>query len=84
MHWFCLNDLNHCVGGTVQKYVVVRPSVPIVWPIQEGIDLTQKEVTTLEEVGFFLDRNHVQSLFGSQSSNSSISHVLVMSAHNIV
>ncbi len=20
MHWFCLYDLNHCVGGTMQKY----------------------------------------------------------------
>jgi hypothetical protein len=57
MHWFCLDDLNHCVSGTTQKYAVVRPSVPIVWPIQEGTDLTQKEVTTLEEVGFSFDSN---------------------------
>ncbi len=29
--------------------------VPIVWPIQEGINLTQKEATTLEEAGFCFD-----------------------------
>jgi hypothetical protein len=84
MHWFCFYDLNHCVGGTMQKYAIAKPLVPIVWPIQEGIDLTQNEVTTLEEAGFSFDGNHAQSLFGSQSSNSSISHVLAMSVHNIV
>jgi hypothetical protein len=66
------------------KYIVVRPSIPIVWFIQEGIDLTQKEVITLEEVGFSFDRSHVQSLFGSQSSSPSSLHVLAMSVHNIV
>jgi hypothetical protein len=30
MHWFCLDDLSHYVSGTMQKYVVVRPLVPIV------------------------------------------------------
>ncbi len=39
MHWFCPNNLNCCVSGTMRKYVVVRPSVPIVWLIQEGTDL---------------------------------------------
>jgi hypothetical protein len=47
--------LSHYVGGIVQKFVVARPVVPIVWPIQEGINLTQKEVTTIEEVGFSFD-----------------------------
>ncbi len=73
MHWFCPNDLNCCVGGTVQKYVATKLSVPTVWPIQEGI---QKEVITLEEARFSFDYSCAQSLFGSQSSSSSISHVL--------
>jgi hypothetical protein len=36
----------------MQKYVVAKPQVPTVWPIQEGTNLTQKEVTTLKKVGF--------------------------------
>jgi hypothetical protein len=66
------------------KYVIPRPSIPTKWPIQKGIDLTQKEVTTLEEVGFSFDHNHVQSLFGSQSSSSRISYVPAMNARSIV
>jgi hypothetical protein len=84
MHLFCPNDLSHCVDGTMRKYVVVKFSVPIVWPIQEGSDLIQKEVTTLKEVGFSFDHNPVQSLFGSQLCSSSILHVLAMNVHNIV
>jgi len=55
------------VGGIAQKFVVAKPLVPIVWPIQEGTNLTQKEVTTLEETRFsfnHLFRNNIQSLFG--------------------
>ncbi len=66
MHWFCPNNLNCCVSGTMRKYVVVRPSVPIVWLIQEGTDLIWKEVTTLEEVGFSFNCSCAWSLFGSQ------------------
>ncbi len=84
IHWFCLDDLSHCVGGTTQKYVVVRPLMPTIWLIQEGTNLTQKEVITIEEVGFSFDRSCVQSLFGSQLSSTSNSHVVCMSAHNIV
>ncbi len=51
-HWFFPNDLSCCIGGTMQKYVVAKPQVPTVWPIQEDINLTQKEVTTLKKIGF--------------------------------
>jgi hypothetical protein len=46
-HWFHPNDLSHCVGGTLQKFVVAKLVVPTVWPIQEGTNLTQNELTTL-------------------------------------
>jgi hypothetical protein len=36
----------------MQKYAIVRPLVPTIWFIQEGINSIQKEVTTLEEMGF--------------------------------
>jgi len=58
-----------------------------VWPIQEGTNLTQKEVTTLEEVGFSFDymhRNIAQSLFGFKSFSSSNSHVPTVSCHSRV
>ncbi len=84
-HWFCFDDLSHCVCRT-WKIVVVKLVVPIVWPIQEGINLVQKEVTTLEDVRFFfwlLHRNNIQSLFHFQSFRSSNSHVHVVSCHSL-
>jgi hypothetical protein len=57
MHWFCHDDLSHCVHGTLQKYAFAKPSVPIVWPIQEGTNLIQNEATILEEVGFSFDHS---------------------------
>ncbi len=84
MHWFCFNDLSHCVDGTTRKYIVDRPLMPTIWLIQEGIDLTQKGVITFEEMGFSFDYNRVQSLFDSQPSSPSNLHVACMSIHNIV
>ncbi len=81
---FYLDDLSHYVSGTMQKYVVVRPSMPTIWLFQEGTNLIQKEVITLKEVGFSFDNSDVWSLFGSQSSNPNSLHVLVMNAQNIV
>ncbi len=45
-HWFCPNDLTCCVGGTTRKFAIVRLAILTIWPIQEDINLTQKEVTT--------------------------------------
>ncbi len=73
------------MGGIVQKLAIIRPTIPTLWPIQEGINLTQKDVTTIEEVVFSFDhlcRNNAQSLFGFQSSSSSNSHVLLVSCHS--
>jgi hypothetical protein len=86
-HWFCPNDLNHCVGGIVWNFAVAKLVVPIVWPIQESANLTQKDITTLKEVGFSFDRlrrNKIQSLFGFQSSSSNNSHVHAVSCHNLM
>jgi hypothetical protein len=75
------------VGGTIQKLGVARLVVPTIWPIQEGVNLTQKEVTILEEARFSFDhlcRNNAQSLFGFQSLSSSNSHVPLVNCHNLV
>jgi hypothetical protein len=65
MHWFCPDDLSRCVGGATRKYAIARPLVPTIWPIQEGTNLVQNEVTILKEAGFSFDCSHVRSLFGS-------------------
>jgi hypothetical protein len=45
--------------------------VPSLWPVQEGIDLTQDEVKTLEEIGFLLSEKskcHPRNLFSDDAS----------------
>jgi hypothetical protein len=54
MHWFCFHDLSHYVNGTLRKYAIVRLLVPIVWPIQEGIDLSLKGGNNFRRSGVFL------------------------------
>ncbi len=70
-----------------QKIAISRHVVPTIWLIQEGINLIQKEVTTLEEARYSFDRlhkNNTQSLFGSQFSSSSNSHVSIVSCHSLM
>ncbi len=52
--WFCHDDLLCCVGGTSRKYAFNRPTLPSLWPMQLGKNLTQIEVVALEEVGSLL------------------------------
>ncbi len=50
-------------------------------------NLTQKEVTTWEEVGLFFDcmcKNNVQSLFGFQFSSSNNSHAPIVNCYSLV
>jgi hypothetical protein len=51
-HWICLDDLSSCVGGITRKYTIIRLKVPNVWPIQQGINLTQKEMSRRGWVSF--------------------------------
>ncbi len=74
------------MGGKVQKLAIIRPIVPTLWPIQEGINLTQKDVTTIEEVGFPLTTCVETMLKVYLASNLLIqvinSHVLLVSCHS--
>jgi hypothetical protein len=73
--------------GQCKKLWLLSMYSSTIWPIQEGTNLSQKEVTILEEVGFSFDclhRNNAQSLFGFQSFSSSSSHVPTMSCHSLV
>ncbi len=47
------------MGGLGRKYVVDRPHVPIIWPIQESTCLIQNEVIMLKEVCFVLLNNSI-------------------------
>jgi hypothetical protein len=51
---YCKN-LNHYVDGSGRKHVVDRPLVVVVWLVQEGTNLTQDGLTTMEEVDFVLN-----------------------------
>ncbi len=52
--WFCHVDPMRCVGGTSMKYAFDRPTLPSLWLVQEGTNLTQFEVVAWEEAGFLL------------------------------
>jgi hypothetical protein len=57
--YFFGDDLNRCVGGLGRKYVIDRPHVPTIWPIQESTYVIQDEVTTLKEVNFVIMSNSI-------------------------
>ena len=52
--FFCNNDIERCVKGTIRKWVQSKPPVPQIWPVQLGTNLTQQEVLALEHAGFRL------------------------------
>jgi hypothetical protein len=69
--WFCHHDQSCCVGSTKRKYTIGRLIVPSLWLMQEGTNLTQDEVTTLEEVGFLLSEKpkfHPKNLFSDDAN----------------
>jgi hypothetical protein len=44
-----------CVRGTKHKYAICRPILKNIWPLKMGTNLTQDEITSLEEIGFILN-----------------------------
>ncbi len=71
----------------MRKCVVVKPQVPSFWPLQEDTNLTQKEVTCLEEARCFFDHQHKNnacSLFGGEPSRVSNCQVLIVCWQNLV
>jgi hypothetical protein len=51
-----------------RKYVIDRPSVLAIWPLQKRTNFTQDEVTTLEKTSFFCKKCicHFQNVFGDE------------------
>ena len=52
--FFCNNDIERCVKGTIRKWVETKPPVPEIWPVKVGTNLSQQEVLGLEHAGFRL------------------------------
>jgi hypothetical protein len=52
--FFCNNDIERCVKGTIRKWVQSKPAVPEIWPVKLGTNLTSEEVLALEHAGFRL------------------------------
>jgi hypothetical protein len=59
------------VEGSGRKHVADRPLVLVVWLVQEGTNLTQDEVMTMEEVDFVLNCKQLKcpphNLFGDDN-----------------
>ena len=76
----CMDDIERCVKGTSQKWVVgARPPVPNVWPVLRGTKLTKGEILRLEQAGFQLEEHREISprrLF--QHSRSDIAEVVAV------
>ena len=50
--WFCNNDAGHT--QVVQKQVKFSPSVPNVWPVEIGTNISKEEYVSLQQGGFKL------------------------------
>jgi hypothetical protein len=62
------------VGGFSRKYAIARPHVSSIWLVENGVNLTQKEVSSLEQVGFLFDLGrctNLHNLFKGEPSTSS-------------
>jgi hypothetical protein len=73
------------VGGTIEKFVVVKPQILIAWLVQQNVNLTQKEVSCMEEARFlfnFEHKNNHQSLFKGQPSTTNNFEMLIIYTHN--
>ena len=75
----CMDDIERCVKGTSQKWVVgTRPPVPNVWPVLRGTKLTKGEILRLEQAGFQLEeRRKISPRRLFRHSRSDIAEVVV-------
>ena len=54
------------------QYVIDKPEIPTIWPVQIGTKLTREEILSLEEAGFQLEEQKELSprkLFGGHTTN---------------
>lgn len=70
--WFCADDIERCVNENKCHYVIDKPEIPTIWPVQIGTKLTREEILSLEEAGFQLEEQKELSprkLFGGHTTN---------------
>ena len=55
---FCADDIEKYVKGSRQKWVffysntLERPSIPTIWPVKIGTNLSHSKIEVLKNVGF--------------------------------
>ena len=85
--FFCAYDIKRCVKDLCRKWVIPysntleRPSIPTIWPVKIGTNLTHSKIEALENAGFQLpqgERITSNRLFGNSTLpvNFSILQVL--------
>jgi hypothetical protein len=52
----CVDDINHCVGGTKHKYAIKGLIILYIWPMQKRTNLSQDEMKYFEEKSLFLSK----------------------------
>lgn len=52
--WFCANEINRCMKGSKEKWVLDWLSLLTMWAVKVGTNLTHEEVFALKDVGFQL------------------------------
>jgi hypothetical protein len=68
---FCVDDMNCYMGGTKRRYVMDIPVVPLIWHVQEGINLSHNKVKALKETNFVFYKQQPilpRSLFVKENS----------------
>ena len=89
MHfWFCPGKPQACVKETWSRLIVHYPTLPLVWPVKFGTNLTKTEVDGFEASGFAITTSvtHVPSIQLSMPSEQSLplpSHVPSSTVSNI-
>ena len=55
LHWFCASDIGMCVMGIIRDVVLCKPTIPLVWYVKIGTNLTTTKVLMLNDGGFLLE-----------------------------
>lgn len=69
--WFCVDEMNCYMGGTKRRYVGDIPIIPLIWHVQEGINISHNKVKALKETSFFFYKQQPilpWSLFAKENS----------------
>jgi len=83
--FFCNNNIEWCIEGTRQKWMLSIPLVPPIWLVKLGTKLLKAKIPSLEAVGFQLLQCQVISprrLFSGEAGIELVRAYLVPSSPN--